>query len=265
MYNNGVSHAVAENDFDGVRILLRWLSFVPKFQDGPQALLPTSDSIDRDVEFTPSRVLYDPRWLIAGREGDGGNWESGFFDRGSWQEVLANWAQTVVCGRARLGGIPVGVVAVETRTVEQITPADPANIESDVKVTQQAGQVWFPDSAFKTAQCLRDFNREQLPVIIFANWRGFSGGMKDMFDEVLKYGSYIVDALKEYRQPVFIYLPPHAELRGGAWVVLDTKINAEYIEMYADERSRCVYSFKHFHVKRSSIRFKLFQSCFWKT
>ena len=35
---------------------------------------------------------------------------------------------------------------------------------------------------------------EDLPLIIFANWRGFSGGMQDMFDEVLKFGSYIVDA-----------------------------------------------------------------------
>lgn len=45
----------------------------------------------------------------------------------------------------------------------------------------QAGQVWFPDSAYKTAQSLNDFNKEELPVIIFANWRGFSGGMKGKF------------------------------------------------------------------------------------
>lgn len=44
------------------------------------------------------------------------------------------WAQTVVCGRARLGGIPVGVIAVETRTVEVNLPADPANLSSEAKV-----------------------------------------------------------------------------------------------------------------------------------
>ena len=42
------------------------------------------------------------------------------------------------------------------------------------------GQVWFPDSSYKTAQAIKDFNREGLPLIIFANWRGFSGGMKGM-------------------------------------------------------------------------------------
>lgn len=44
------------------------------------------------------------------------------------------WAQTVVTGHARLGGIPVGVIAVETRTVEVTIPADPANLDSESKV-----------------------------------------------------------------------------------------------------------------------------------
>lgn len=44
----------------------------------------------------------------------------------------------------------------------------------------EAGQVWYPNSAHKTAQAIFDFNREQLPLIIFANWRGFSGGQQDM-------------------------------------------------------------------------------------
>lgn len=61
-------------------------------------------------------------------------WESGFFDFGSWDEIMEPWAQTVVCGRARLGGIPVGVIAVETRTVELNLPADPANPDSEAKV-----------------------------------------------------------------------------------------------------------------------------------
>jgi len=117
-------------------------------------------------------------------------------------------------------------------------PADPANLDSDAKVIQQAGQVWFPDSAYKTSQAIKDFSREQLPLMIFANWRGFSGGMKDMYEQVIKFGAYIVDALREYRQPVMIYIPPNGELRGGAWVVVDPTINERYMEMYADSESR---------------------------
>ena len=51
-----------------------------------------------------------------------------------------------------------------------------------------------------------DFNRgENLPLIIFANWRGFSGGTRDMYNEVLKFGAQIVDALVDYKHPVFVY------------------------------------------------------------
>lgn len=44
----------------------------------------------------------------------------------------------------------------------------------------EAGQVWYPNSAYKTAQAIFDFQREGLPLIVFANWRGFSGGQQDM-------------------------------------------------------------------------------------
>jgi hypothetical protein len=57
-------------------------------------------------------------------------------------------------------------------------------------------------------------------------------------DEVLKYGSKIVDGLSSYKQPVFVYIVPNGELRGGAWVVLDPSINPVHMQMYADVDSR---------------------------
>uniref|UniRef100_A0A7S4RU28 CoA carboxyltransferase C-terminal domain-containing protein n=1 Tax=Alexandrium monilatum TaxID=311494 RepID=A0A7S4RU28_9DINO len=59
-----------------------------------------------------------------------------------------------------------------------------------------------------------------------------------MYGEILKFGSYIVDALVEYEHPIFIYIPPNGELRGGAWVVIDPQINPDKMEMYADVESR---------------------------
>jgi acetyl-CoA carboxylase/biotin carboxylase 1 len=91
----------------------------------------------------------------------------------------------------------LGVIAVETRTIERIIPADPVNpaAASFEQRVMEAGQVWYPNSTYKTAQAIFDFNREGLPLIIFANWRGFSGGQLDMYDEVLKQDSKIVDGL----------------------------------------------------------------------
>ncbi|XP_066492159.1 acetyl-CoA carboxylase 1 isoform X4 [Tiliqua scincoides] len=240
MHNNGVTHSTVCDDFEGVYSILLWLSYMPKNVASPVPMLTVKDPIERNIEFVPTKTPYDPRWMLAGRPHptQKGQWLSGFFDYGSFLEIMQPWAQTVVVGRARLGGIPVGVVAVETRTVELSIPADPANLDSEAKIIQQAGQVWFPDSAFKTAQAIKDFNREGLPLMVFANWRGFSGGMKDMYDQVLKFGAYIVDGLREYRQPVLVYIPPQAELRGGSWVVIDPTINPRHMEMYADRDSR---------------------------
>jgi len=223
MYKNGVSHMTANDDFQGVEKIVEWMSFIPDKKNQPVPVRPSTDPWDRDIDFyPPSRQAYDVRHLIAGKEDDGG-FSSGLFDRDSFQEALGGWARTVVVGRARLGGIPMGVIAVETRSVENITPADPANPDSMEQITQEAGGVWYPNSAFKTAQALKDFNYgEQLPVLILANWRGFSGGQRDMYNEVLKYGSYIVDGLVKYEQPVFIYIPPFGELRGGSWVSFHT-------------------------------------------
>lgn len=39
----------------------------------------------------------------------------------------------------RLGGIPLGVIAVETRTVELTVPADPANLDSESRVSTAHG------------------------------------------------------------------------------------------------------------------------------
>ena len=188
MYNNGVAHEVVENDFEGVLSVLRWLSYVPRVKGAP---LPTLDCIsgdeaDREVQFEPPTTPFDPRLLLTGSytkvappaagaapaasstaaaaaaaaaaaEGGEGQWLPGLFDRDSFRETMGGWAKSVVTGRARLGGLPIGVIIPELRTVTAVFPADPAAPSSTESVISQAGQVWYQDSAFKTAQALRDF------------------------------------------------------------------------------------------------------------
>ncbi|EGW34547.1 uncharacterized protein SPAPADRAFT_134536 [Spathaspora passalidarum NRRL Y-27907] len=239
MYKNGVSHLTANDDLEGVQKIMEWLSYVPAQRGMPVPILESEDPWDREIDYyPPKQEAYDVRWMIEGREVDG-EFESGLFDKGSFQETLSGWARGVVVGRARLGGIPIGIIGVETRAVENLTPADPANPDSTESMVQEAGQVWYPNSAFKTAQAINDFNNgEQLPLMILANWRGFSGGQRDMYNEVLKYGSFIVDALVDFKQPIFTYIPPNGELRGGSWVVVDPSINPDMMEMYADVEAR---------------------------
>ena len=152
MHPNGVTHEVVDNDQEGVKAILDWLSYVAKDADALPAVRESADPVERDVGFMPTKTPYDPRLMLAGTPE-----ASGFFDKGSFKEYLSGWGKSVVTGRARLGGIPVGVIAVETRLVEQRIPADPANPDSREAILPQAGQVWFPDSSHKTAQAIRDF------------------------------------------------------------------------------------------------------------
>jgi len=233
MFPNGCTHEVVDDDQQGVSSILRWLSFVPKTTESPPAVRQCADPVNRDVEWRPTPTPYDPRLMLSGTAD-----AAGFFDKGSWKEYLSGWGKSTVIGRGRLGGIPMGAIAVETRLVERIVPADPADPNSREAIQPQAGQVLFPDSSYKTAQALRDFNNEGLPVMIFANWRGFSGGSRDMSGEILKFGSMIVDALREYNHPIYIYFPPFGELRGGSWVVVDPTINEENMTMFSDPDAR---------------------------
>lgn len=85
-----------------------------------------------------------------------------------------------------MSGTLAGVIAVETNTIMMNVPADPGAPDSAERVVPQAGQVWFPDSALKTAHAMEEFDREALPLIVLANWRGFSGGQRDLFEGVLQ-------------------------------------------------------------------------------
>lgn len=237
MATNGVVHLTVSDDLEGISAILKWLSFIPPYLGGPLPMLTPKDPPERYVEYLPENTC-DPRAAICGTTDGCGKWLGGIFDMDSFVETLEGWARTVVTGRAKLGGIPVGIVAVETQTMMQVIPADPGQLDSHERVVPQAGQVWFPDSATKTAQALMDFNREELPLFVLANWRGFSGGQRDLFEGILQAGSNIVENLRTYQQPVFVYIPMMGELRGGAWVVVDGKINPDHIEMYAEQTAK---------------------------
>jgi len=241
MAQNGISHRVVENDFEGVCEIFRWLSYIPAsgFESIQSMSIPrifASDSTERDVLVTQEAISADPRSLLQGVNG-----VPGFLDADSFTEYWESWAKSVIVGRGKLGGLPIGIISTESRTTELTVPSDPGRLEgaSCINPVRRAGQVWYPDSAWKTAAALRDFRTEGLPVVIFANWRGFSGGPGDLFDGILQFGSVIVDELVAARQPIFIYLPEEAELRGGSWVVLESLINERgLVEMYADPQAR---------------------------
>ena len=60
-----------------------------------------------NFEFSCQKFIFTRffsiRWLLEGQVNENGEYLSGFFDRGSFDEIMSGWARTVVTGRARLG------------------------------------------------------------------------------------------------------------------------------------------------------------------
>lgn len=238
---NGVSHHVVNDESHACKKVLSWLAGVPVQRGHPSPIQATADSIERDISgaLLGTHGLIEPPGLEAERPVPYDSMElvRAVFDEDSTEEAMEEWGGTVHVGRATIGGYPVGFITVETRKVDKEVPADPS-IEGSAPVEiNQFGQVWYPDSAFKTSQWIQFMKYERRPVIILPNWRGFAGGKIDLYNEVVKFGAMIVDELVHFDLPVILYIPPYAELRGGAWVVVDSQINPDQIVLIADEHA----------------------------
>ena len=67
-----MTHLTVSSDVEGVMAILDWLAYVPHVRGGPLPFTIPLDPVDRLVEYTPTKVPYDPRWMLAGRKNTGG-------------------------------------------------------------------------------------------------------------------------------------------------------------------------------------------------
>ncbi|KAG1770605.1 carboxyl transferase domain-containing protein [Suillus placidus] len=239
MYKNGLLHFTASSDLEGVTHILQWLSYVPESKGDSLPVRETSDYWDRDIAFTPPKGPYDPRWFIEGKEDEyTSQWLTGFFDkRGPSRRHSAGGPRLSLLAVHALVAFPwVSLLSrpgqLSILFLQTLLTQHRLNNKSWRQV--KSGTPTLPTKPPRPSSI--SIVKDSLSSV--ANWRGFSGGQEDMYDEVLKQGSKIVDELSAYKQPVFIYIVPNGELRGGAWVVLDPSINPEKMEMYADVKAR---------------------------
>jgi 3-methylcrotonyl-CoA carboxylase beta subunit len=106
-----------------------------------------------------------------------------FLDEGPFDEYKAEYGQTLVCGYARLGGVPVGVVANQHK---RCRPADGP--------LQYPG-VLYVDSADKGARFLMDCNQCRLPVLFFQDVNGFMVGRDSEQAGIIRAGAKLVNVI----------------------------------------------------------------------
>ena len=110
-------------------------------------------------------------------------------DAGSFDEYKAEYGQTLVCGTARIGGFPVGIVANQHH---QVRPA-----EGPI----QFGGVIYVDSADKAARFVMDCNQDWLPIVFLQDVNGFMVGRDSEQAGIIKAGAKLVNAISNSRVP----------------------------------------------------------------
>jgi 3-methylcrotonyl-CoA carboxylase beta subunit len=110
-------------------------------------------------------------------------------DAGSFDEYKPEYGQTIVCGTARLGGFPLGIVANQHHRVRP----------SDGPI--QFGGVLYVDSADKAARFVMNCNQDWLPILFLQDVNGFMVGRDSERSGIIKAGAKLVNAISNSRVP----------------------------------------------------------------
>ena len=112
-----------------------------------------------------------------------------FIDDGSFDEYKAEYGQTLVCGTARIGGFPVGIVANQRHRIKT------------ARGEFQFGGVIYVDSAEKAARFVMNCNQDWLPILFLQDVNGFMVGRDSERAGIIKAGAKLVSAVSNCRVP----------------------------------------------------------------
>ncbi len=110
-------------------------------------------------------------------------------DRESFAEYKAEYGKTLVCGTARIGGFPVGIVANQHHA------------EKPAEGPIQFGGVIYVESAEKAARFVMNCNQDFLPLIFLQDVNGFMVGRDSEHAGIIKAGAKLVSAVSNSRVP----------------------------------------------------------------
>ncbi|MFC3997546.1 carboxyl transferase domain-containing protein [Nocardiopsis sediminis] len=137
--------------------------------------------------------------------------------------VLERWAgmadaETAAVQDVHLGGIPVCLLGIESRTVSRrgFPPTDGPD-------TYTAGTL-FPRSSKKAARAINAASGNR-PLVVLANLSGFDGSPESMRKLQLEYGAEIGRAIVNFRGPIVFCVI--SRYHGGAFVVFSKALNPQ--------------------------------------
>ncbi len=113
-------------------------------------------------------------------------------DGGEFHEFKAAYGETVVCGFARLGGYPVGLVANQRTVIKKKLKAGG---EPGLRTRIEVGGVIYGDAADKAARFILDANQAGVPLIFLSDVTGFMVGRDSEQEGIIRRGAKMVNAV----------------------------------------------------------------------
>ncbi len=192
---SGVASAVVLDEGEAAGAVADLLSYLPSNHLDEPPYWPTDDPLDRPSKVAagvvPERptASYDVRTVI-----------SDICDTGTFLEVRPVLATNVVTGYARLGGMPVGVIANQPKS-----QAGTLDIEASRK-------------AARFVQCCDAFG---LPLLTFVDCGGFRPGRDLEWRGMIRHGAELVHAYANATVPRLCIVLRKAY--GGAYIAMDSR------------------------------------------
>ncbi len=200
----------------------------------------TADPIDRDVQSYPHNENGEEGFARVGEilsdETNPGRKKPFDIRRVMMATIdqdhapLERWAgmraaETAVVWDAHLGGYPVCLIGIESRSMPRMgfVPADGPD--------QWSAGTLFPQSSKKVARAVNAASGNR-PVVVLANLSGFDGSPESMRRLQLEYGAEIGRAVVNFKGPIVFCVI--SRYHGGAYVVFSRALN-ERLEVSALE------------------------------
>ncbi|HUQ44782.1 MAG TPA: acyl-CoA carboxylase subunit beta [Candidatus Limnocylindria bacterium] len=192
---SGVAHIASPDEASALAVARQLLGYLPSNNLERPPISSGSDPADRmDVELDSvvpddASAPYDMHRVIGS-----------VIDADSWLEIQPGWAQNIICGFARLGGRPVGIVAQQ-----------PAVLAGALDI----------DASVKAARFVRTCDAFNVPLVTLVDVPGFLPGVGQEHGGIIRHGAKLLYAYCEATVPKLTVITRKAY--GGAYDVMSSK------------------------------------------
>jgi acetyl-CoA carboxylase carboxyltransferase component len=193
---SGVAHYTAENDRECLAKLRELVSRLPapahRPASDPEAKPATAPTTLYDVLPSDHRMSYDMHDVLKA-----------VLDDGKIDEFQPNLAREMICGDARIEGIPVGVIANQRGLIKGRPGERP-----------RFGGIIYAESAEKVAYFIDRCDRQGLPIVFVQDVSGFMVGPDAEHEGIIRAGARFVEAMACARVPKLVLTVNHASGAG---------------------------------------------------